>query len=107
VQPETEIELHMMSYSEFQDRLLVALMRAANAKSKADPNSLGIVDAFEVATDAGLPEQEQWSSDAVQTFETKGWVGAVRDLSGGIRLMITGEGREQAERMQLRLDGLS
>lgn len=94
----------MMSQSEFNDRLLVVLMRVADARSKADPNSLGIVDAFEVVTNAGLLKQKQLASDAVQTYESKGWVcNVVRPLTGEILLRITGEGREQAERIKIRL----
>lgn len=94
----------MMSYSEFCDRLLVAIMLQADATLKADPNSLGIVDPFRVADTSGLRvqkhQQKQWISDAVETFETRGWVcNVVRPLSGDeILLMITGEGRKQAER---------
>jgi hypothetical protein len=96
-----------MSYSEFKDHLLVALMRAANAASEADPNSLGIVNAREVMADVRVAGQEQWLIDAIKGFETNTWIERVVAWRDGPLIRFTDRGREQAGQTLLQLHGLS
>lgn len=88
-----------MSYSDFENRLLLAFAAAA-----ADGSH---IDAFTVAETVGSvvePEvNEQLVRDAVRSFEQQGYFhSVVRGQRGSISMMITAEGRKAAERLKER-----
>jgi hypothetical protein len=88
-----------MTYTQFEDELLVELVRVADANLAANPNSHGQVDALVVGKQLLSTINEQWINDAVRGFEQAGYVRNVsRPLSGAtLFLMVTGEGRRHAE----------
>jgi hypothetical protein len=85
----------MMTYSEFENWFLVALVDAADSTER------GQCEAGPVA-ETVLPEvSEKWVSDAVRTFEERQYLGAVvRPQAGRILLMISGEGRKAADSLK-------
>jgi hypothetical protein len=87
-----------MTYSQFEDELLVASVQTADAAIAANPNSHGQVDASTVAESVLPGVSERWVRDAVKSFESNGWVyNVVVPLSGGVVFMVTGPGRRKAE----------
>lgn len=90
----------MPSYGEYEKAVLLAI---SEAESRGGTTTrAGQVEVFEAVTRAGLDDNEQWISDAVRSFEHKGWVrNVVRPLGQPARiiLMMTGEGRNEAERL--------
>jgi len=90
-----------LTYVEFKGLLFIAIADAADADTR------GQVDIFPTADKIFLDVKEQWVSDAVTSYETQRLVfnvsrrlGPPRQGTGGIALMITGEGREQAGRLK-------
>jgi hypothetical protein len=90
----------MPSYSEYETAVLLAI---SEAESRGGTTTrAGQVEVFEAVEQAGLEPNEQWTSDAVRTFERNGWVMNVsRPLGRPVRtiLMLTGEGRKEAEKL--------
>ena len=87
-----------MTYSQFEEELLVAIVKTADANSAADPNSLGQVDVMVVASEVSPCASEQLVRSVVGRFKGLGWVcNVVEPISGGIWLMVTGDGRRKAE----------
>jgi hypothetical protein len=91
----------MQTYSEYENALFLAIIEA-EAYGAAGANSKGQVDVFEAAREAGLDLKENWARDAVRSFEDCGWVwNVVRPIGPStIFLMVTSEGRKEAERRQ-------
>jgi hypothetical protein len=87
-----------MDYREFEIRLLVALVDAADVTER------GQCEAFRVAQ-AVLPQvKEQWVRDAVDSYEKQGYLGLVsRPLDGQIILMISGEARKATESLKAQI----
>jgi hypothetical protein len=93
-------EVTMLSYAEYENAVLLAISEAET--SRKTTTRAGQVEIFEAVKQAGLEPNEQWTKDAVRTFERKGWVTNVsRPLGQPVRtiLMLTGEGRKEAERL--------
>jgi len=90
-----------MSYTDFKAALFIAMAHVAEVSSR------GQVSMFPVA-DGVLPDvKEQWVYDAVASYENAGLVfnvsralGPPREEGGGIVLMMTGRGREEAESLK-------
>jgi hypothetical protein len=84
-----------MTYSEFEERLLVALVDAADATERGQVGAHGVAETV-------LPgAREQWVQDAVRAYEVHGYLGPVsRGLDGSINLMISGDGRRAADRLR-------
>jgi hypothetical protein len=61
-------------YSQFEEELLVAIVKTADANSAADPNSRGQVDVMVVATQVSPDTSEPWIRSAVGRFKGLGWV---------------------------------
>ena len=88
----------MMTYSEFDVRLLLALVDAADATEG------GQCEAFQVA-ETVLPQvKDQWVRDAVRGYEQHGYLGPAvsRPLDRRIILTISGEARKAAESLRAR-----
>jgi hypothetical protein len=84
-----------MTYSEFEERLLVALADGADATER------GQVAAHRVAETVFPGVRDQWVNDAVQAYEVHGYLGPVsRGLDGSINLMLSGGGRRAADRLR-------
>ena len=91
-----------MTYTEFKEALLTALVEAADA------NPRGQVNVFPVA-DRILPDvSEQWVFEAVDGYEAESLVfnvsrrlGPPRE-QGGITIQLTGKGREKVEYFRIR-----
>jgi hypothetical protein len=86
-----------MTYSEFEIRLLLALVDAADATER------GQCEAFQVAQTVLPQVKEQWVRDAVRSYEQKGYLGPTmsRQLGGGkIILTISGEARKITENLK-------
>ena len=61
----------MMTYSNFEIRLLMALVDSADASER------GQCEAFEVA-ETVLPQvKDQWVTDAVRYYEQRGYIGPI------------------------------
>ena len=88
----------MMTYSNFEIRLLMALVDSADASER------GQCEAFEVA-ETVLPQvKDQWVSDAVRSYEQGGYIGLIsRPLERRIVLTISGEGRKAAESLKAQI----
>lgn len=83
----------MTTYSEFEIRLLPALVEAA------EPSGRGQCEALEVAETVSPGVKEQWMRDAVGSYEQEGYLGVVsRPLDGTIGLTVSGKGGKEAER---------
>jgi hypothetical protein len=85
--------LDTLTYSEFEVRLLLALVDAADATDR------GQCEAFQVAQTILPQVKDQWVRDAAQSYEQKGYLGPAisRPLDGRIILTISGEARKAAE----------
>jgi hypothetical protein len=84
-----------MTYSEFEKGLLIALADAANATAR------GQVGAHPVAETVFPGVQDQWVKDAVRAYEEDGYLGPIsRRLDGSIHLMLSGDGRREADRLR-------
>ena len=85
-----------MTYAEFEPRLLVALVDAA------DLDSRGRCEAFAVAETILPRVAEKWVRDAVGSLQQQGCLGnVIRPLGeSSISLDISGEGRKAAERLR-------
>jgi hypothetical protein len=90
-----------MTYSEFENRLLIGLVDATGATQR------GQCEARQVAETVLPGAREQWVGDAVQVYDQQGYLGPAisRGLDGTIRLMISGEGRKAAERLRAQIAG--
>jgi hypothetical protein len=88
----------MMTYSNFEIRLLMALVDSADASER------GQCEAFEVA-ETVLPQvKDQWVSDAVRSYEQGGYIVLIsRPLERRIVLTISGEGRKAAESLKAQI----
>ncbi len=88
----------MMTYSEFEVRLLLALVDAADATERGQCNALQVAKTV-------LPQvQDQWVRDAVRNYEQKGCLGLIsRSVEGGINLTISGEARKAAESLRAQM----
>ena len=85
----------MITYREFEMRLLLALVDAADATER------GQCEAFQVAQTVVPQVKEQWVRDAVQSYERQGYLGPVsRPLDGRIIVMISGEARKATESLK-------
>jgi hypothetical protein len=62
----------MPSYGEYEKAVLLAIIEAESRGGTT--TRAGQVEVFEAVTQAGLDDNEQWISDAVRSFEHKGWV---------------------------------
>jgi hypothetical protein len=85
-----------MTYSQFEDELLVALVTAADAAPR------GQVEVMEVARTVSPDASKQWIRSAVQKFEDYGWadnVSRAMPPPNDIILTITGDGRRRAEEL--------
>ena len=88
----------MMTYSDFERRLLMALVDAADASERGQCEALDVAETV-------LPQvKDQWVSDAVRSYEQRGYIGPIsRPLDGRIFLMISGEGRKAAESLKAQI----
>jgi hypothetical protein len=88
----------MMTYSDFEIRLLMALVDSADASER------GQCEAFDVA-ETVLPQvKDQWVSDAVRSYKQRGYIGLIsRPLERRIVLTISGEGRKAAESLKAQI----
>jgi hypothetical protein len=88
----------MMTYSDFEIRLLMALVDSADASER------GQCEAFDVA-ETVLPQvKDQWVSGAVRSYEQRGYIGLIsRPLERRIVLTISGEGRKAAESLKAQI----
>jgi hypothetical protein len=88
----------MMTYSDFEIRLLMAIVDSADASER------GQCEAFDVA-ETVLPQvKDQWVSDAVRSYEQRGYIGLIsRPLERRIVLTISGEGRKAAESLKAQI----
>jgi hypothetical protein len=85
----------MSAYSDFKDALLIALV------AEADRTSHGQADANAIGAQIPLEHKEQWVRDAVDTFERQDYVrNVLRALGGTLIVGVTGEAREEVERLQ-------
>jgi hypothetical protein len=88
----------MMTYSDFEIRLLMALVDSADASER------GQCEAFDVAETVLPQANDQWVSDAVRSYEQRGYIGPIsRPLERRIVLMISGEGRKAAENLKAQI----
>jgi len=94
----SEIGGPMMTYSDFERRLLMALVDAADASERGQCEALDVAETV-------LPQvKDQWVSDAVRSYEQRGYIGPIsRPLDGRIFLMISGEGRKAAESLKAQI----
>ena len=88
----------MMTYRDFEIRLLMALVDSADASER------GQCEAFDVAETVLPRVKDQWVSDAVRSYEQRGYIGLIsRPLEGRIVLTISGEGRKAAESLKAQI----
>ena len=89
----------MMTYSEFEIRLLLALVDAADATDH------GQCEAFEVAQTVLPQAKEQWVRNAVQSYEQQHYLGPAisRPLDGRIILTISGDARKATESLKAQI----
>jgi DNA-binding MarR family transcriptional regulator len=88
-----------MSYSDFEIRLLIALVDSADASER------GQCEAFDVA-ETVLPQvNDQWVSDAVRSYEQRGYIGLIsRPLERRlVFLTISSESRKAAESLKAQI----
>jgi len=88
----------MMTYSEFETRLFLALVDASDATER------GQCEAFEVAKTVWSQAPDQWVRDAVMIYEQKGYTGLIsRPVEGGISLTVSGNGRSAADNLRAQI----
>jgi hypothetical protein len=69
--------------------------------SAADASERGQCEASGVAKTVLPQVKDQWVTDAVQSYEQRGYIGMIsRPLDGRIVLTISGEGRKSAESLK-------
>jgi hypothetical protein len=98
--PDPGPDLRFDQYGQYENRVLLAISEAERRGGTTTRG--GQVEVFEAVALAGLHVNEQWIDDAVQNFDRKGWVTNVSSPIGRPArtiLMMTGEGRKEAERL--------
>lgn len=85
-----------MTYTEFEDRLLVAVVDAVDA----DPcNTIGHCEAMKAAKTVWPEVRRLWVIDAVEALARKGYFREI-DRSGQLPVNITGEARRAADKLR-------
>lgn len=84
-----------MTFSEFEIHLFLALVEACNASNQ------GQCEAYSIAQTIFPAAKSQWIVHAVNNFENKGWLGSVALRHRRIILMISDEGWQAADCIQV------
>lgn len=90
----------MMTYSEFETRLFLALVDASGATNHEQ------CSAFEVANTVLPQAPDQWVRNAVKVYENNGWLNNIsRPVEHGIYLTISGNGRRAVDNLRAQIAG--